>query len=144
MKTEFRSSPSLILGLVRYGQVESTIARVKAIQGKIDRLIVRAKKGTLAGRRQALAVIGDKKIANKLVDEIAPKFGGRSSGFTRIFKIGKRKGDGAMMAKIEFVESQEIVPVAVSPAQPTPTAERAKPKTKDQPAKKNPAGSQER
>lgn len=95
---------NLISGLVTHGQIRTTEAKAKAIKGLVDRLVGQAKKGPLGARRNLLAFFQDKKIVNKLVDQIAPKFGSRNSGFTRIIKLGQRLGDGAMMVRIEFVE----------------------------------------
>ncbi|MFZ5365664.1 MAG: 50S ribosomal protein L17 [Patescibacteria group bacterium] len=103
---------NLISSLVIHGQIRTTEARAKAIKGLVDRLISRSKQRTLQARRSVLAFLQDKNVVNKLVDEIAPKFGNRPSGFTRILRLGRRAGDQAMMVKMEFVESSELQPVA--------------------------------
>lgn len=98
---------SLISSLIIHGQIKTTEARAKAIKGLVDRLVSRSKQRTLQARRQVLAFLQNKKVVGKLVDEIAPKFSKRPSGFTRILRLGKRAGDQAMMVKMEFVEPLE-------------------------------------
>lgn len=99
---------SLISSLIKHGQIKTTEAKAKAIRGLIDKLVGRAKHGTLHARRLIAGFLQDKKVVNKLVDEIAPKFHSRPSGFTRIIRLGRRKGDQAMIVKMEFVEGEEI------------------------------------
>lgn len=97
---------SLIQALIIHEEIKTTEAKAKAIKRLIDKLITKAKKGTLHARRQILAFLPDKKAANKLVDEIGVRFKKRTSGFTRFIRLGKRRGDDAMMVKIEFVEKK--------------------------------------
>lgn len=113
-----QSLKNLLKGLVRDGWIQTTFARAKTVQREAEHLLTVAKKVTLASRRQVQASLGGKKLANKLVDQVATGFGQRQSGFTRIVKIGPRKGDGAMVAKIEFVEFiQAPMAPASKPAQ---------------------------
>jgi len=102
---------NLALPLIRYGHMETTLARAKATGRFMDRLVAQAKKGTLDSRRRVLAAVGNNNLANKLVDEIAINLNDRPSGFTRIIKLGRRKGDGAAKARIEFVKWQETTRV---------------------------------
>lgn len=106
---------NLISSLILHGQIKTTEARAKAIKGLIDKLISRSKQRTLQARRSVLAFLQNKSVVGKLVDEIAPRFGKRSSGFTRILRLGKRVGDKAMIVKMEFVESSESQPVTEPP-----------------------------
>jgi len=101
---------NLVRALVYYGRVETTQPRAKSMRGLVDRLVHHAQKKSLSSRRKIAAVLGDKKITNRLVDEIAPALGNRQSGFTRVLKIGRRRGDGAAMARIEFVQMVEVGP----------------------------------
>ena len=98
---------NLIQALIVHEEIEVTEAKAKAVKRLIDKLITKAKKGTLHTRRQILAFLPDKKAANKLVDEITPRFSKRISGFTRFIRLGKRRGDNAMMVKMELVETRK-------------------------------------
>lgn len=99
---------NLINALVEHQAIKTTEAKAKAIKGLVDKFVGRAKKNDLHSRRLVFAFLQNKKMVNKLFEEIAPKFRKRSSGFTRIIKLGRRKGDAAMMVKMEFVEGEEI------------------------------------
>lgn len=94
----------LIGDLLRHGQVETTPARVKKLRAIVDRLVVRAKRKDVVARRLAIKIIGDRKLAGKLIEEIAPRFQDRKSGFTRLLRLGKRRGDAAPRLKVEFIE----------------------------------------
>lgn len=102
---------SLISNLVKHGQLETTEPKAKAIKGLVDKSITQAKKGDIEARRRLLAFLREGEVVNKLMDEITPRFGSRSSGFTKTTKLGRRVGDGAMVVKMEFVEFSEA-PVA--------------------------------
>ena len=98
---------NLINALVVHGEIKTTEAKAKAIRGLIDKLITRGKKNTLQSRRLLAAFLQNKKAVNKIVDEIAPLFKNRPGGFTRIIRLGKRRGDDAMMARLELVVKPE-------------------------------------
>jgi len=95
---------SLLANLIFKGQIKTTEAKAKAIKPLIDKLMTKAKQGSLAYRRQVVAFLSDKKSANHLFDVIAPQVKKRTSGFTRVIRLGQRRGDNTMMAKIEFVD----------------------------------------
>lgn len=97
-----------INSLILRGAIKTTEARAKAVRGIVDRLVSSAKVGTVQARRQLMAFLGDKKAVGKLVDKLAPKFE-RVSGFTRVVRLGRRKGDRAWMARLEFVKMREMV-----------------------------------
>lgn len=101
---------NLINALIEHQEIETTEAKAKAIKGLVDKLVSRAKKKDLHSRRLVFSFLQNKKMVNKLFEEIAPRFRQRPSGFTRIIKLGRRKGDAAMIVKMEFVESGEIEP----------------------------------
>jgi len=101
---------NLTSSLILHGEIKTTEAKAKAIKRLVDKLVTRAKQQTLSARRLLTAFLQDKKVVSRLVDEIAPKFKERQSGFTRILRLGKREGDQAMMVKIEFVEGVEEKP----------------------------------
>ena len=95
---------SLIQALITHEQIKTTEVKAKAIKRLVDKLITKAKAGTLHSRRQIMAFLPNVKIANKLVDQIAPLFKERKGGYTRFIRLGKRRGDDAMMVKMEFME----------------------------------------
>lgn len=113
---------NLIVGLVTHNKLQTTEAKAKAIQGLIDKLVTRAKQGTLPARRLLAAFLHSKSAVNKLVDEIAPRLKNRTSGYTRITRLGNRSGDDAMMVKVEFVDmlaSTTLPPKPKKKAKPT-------------------------
>ena len=99
---------SMLRGLVTYllenGRLETTVYRAKEIRSLADKMITLGKKNTLASRRQALAFITKEEVVVKLFNEIAPSYADRNGGYTRVLKIGPRRGDGAEMAIIELVK----------------------------------------
>ena len=98
---------NLINSLVIHGKIKTTEAKAKAVRGLMDKLITKAKTGTLNSRRLIAAFLQNKKAVKKLVDELAPLFKKRPGGFTRIVRLGKRRGDDAMMVNLELVEKPE-------------------------------------
>ncbi|HMR21995.1 MAG TPA: 50S ribosomal protein L17 [Micropruina sp.] len=89
--------------LFEHGKITTTEAKAKRVQPLAERLIAKAKRGDLHNRRQVLATITDKGVVHVLFTEIAPKLADRDGGYTRITKIGPRKGDNAPMAVIEVI-----------------------------------------
>ena len=85
-------------------KVNTTEAKAKAVRPVAEKMITYAKRGDLAARREVLKDIPDRDIVHKLFAEIGPRFAEREGGYTRILKLGPRKGDGAPMALIELVE----------------------------------------
>ena len=94
----------LIQSLIIHEEIKTTEAKAKAIRRVVEKLVKKAKKGSLHVRRQILAFLPKKEAAHKLVDEIAPRFGKISGGFVRIMRLGKRRGDNATMVKMEFTK----------------------------------------
>lgn len=91
--------------LIKYGSIETTLPKAKELRPFVERLITKAKKGDLHNRRQIIADLQTKQSANKLVDEVAPKLKGRSSGHLKIERTRLRRGDNAQLARISFVDS---------------------------------------
>ena len=87
-----------------HGKITTTEAKAKRLRPLAERLITFAKRGDLAARRKVMTVIRDKSVVHELFTEIGPQYAGRLGGYTRITKIGPRKGDNAPMAVIELVE----------------------------------------
>lgn len=108
---------SLLNALIEKEELSTTQAKAKAIQGVFDKLVGKAKLGTVHVRRLLHAFLGDQKSVAKLVDEIAPRMDTRPSGFTRIVKLGLRRGDNAQLVKLSLVESKPVEPEVV-PAKP--------------------------
>ena len=98
---------AMLRGLVTYlfenGKVETTVTRAKEVRAMAEKMITIAKEGSLHSRRQVLAYVTKEDVVKKLFDEIAPKYADRNGGYTRIYKIGPRRGDAAEMAIIELV-----------------------------------------
>ena len=94
---------NLVTDLLREGRISTTDCRAKEARREAEKLITLAKRGDLHARRQALAYIYDESVVSKLFDEIAPKYADRNGGYTRIIKIGQRKGDGAMEVVLELI-----------------------------------------
>jgi large subunit ribosomal protein L17 len=90
--------------VLRYERVQTTEAKAKEIRSRVEQMITLAKQGDLAARRSVVAAFPNEPlVVNKLFDEIAPKYADRNSGFTRIVKIGLRRGDAAPIVQIELV-----------------------------------------
>lgn len=101
---------SLIKALIGVGKIETTKAKAKAIQGQVDKLVTMAKKNTLSSRRGISAYLAnDRKATDILVSQIAPVFKDRKGGYTRIILLGKRLGDAAEMARLEWVEYGQVI-----------------------------------
>jgi large subunit ribosomal protein L17 len=95
--------------LFQNGKITTTETKARRLRPLAERLISQAKKGDLASRRRVMAKISNKSVVHTLFTEIAPKFQKRNGGYTRITKIGPRKGDNAPMAVIEML-AEEISP----------------------------------
>ena len=89
--------------LFRHERITTTTARAKELRPYAERLITKAKRGDLHARRRAARRIADREVLGKLFDDIGPRYEGRPGGYTRILKLGNRKGDAADMALIELV-----------------------------------------
>ena len=92
-----------VTDLLRNGKMETTFFRAKEVQPVAEKMITLGKKGNLAAYRRAMGYITKEDVAKKLFDEIAPKYADRNGGYTRVTRIGARRGDAAEMAVIELV-----------------------------------------
>ena len=95
---------NLAQALFEHGRITTTETKAKRLRPYAERLVTFAKRGDLASRRRAMGIIPDKSVVHVLFTEIGPGFAEREGGYTRITKIGPRKGDNAPMAVIELVE----------------------------------------
>ena len=93
--------------LFEHERIRTTEAKAKALRPVAEHLITFAKRGDVHARRQVLKTVSDRDIVHKLFSEIGPRFAERNGGYTRILKLGQRKGDGAPMALIELVHEEE-------------------------------------
>lgn len=91
--------------LIAHGRVVTTETKAKKLRPYVEKLITKARKGGLHRRRQALSELGDKRLVHRLFGEVAPRTGDRPGGYTRILKLGPRRGDAAPMAIIELVDA---------------------------------------
>ena len=94
---------AMVTYLFENGKIETTFYRAKEVQPVAEKMVTLAKKNTLASYRKALSYITKEDVANKLFKEIAPKYADRNGGYTRVTRIGQRRGDAAEMAVIELV-----------------------------------------
>ncbi|GAC1477665.1 MAG: 50S ribosomal protein L17 [Gemmatimonadaceae bacterium] len=94
----------LASSLFEHGAIETTEAKAKELRPFVEKLITKAKSGTLHARRLAVRHIHKREIADRLFQEIGPRFATRAGGYTRILKTRHRKGDGAELARIELIE----------------------------------------
>ncbi len=115
---------NLATQLFEHGRITTTESRARALRPHAEKLITKAKKGDLHNRREVLKTIRDKSVVHTLFTEIAPTFAERPGGYTRITKIGPRKGDNAPMAVIELVTEayQPSAPKAKKKAAPAAAA----------------------
>jgi len=123
---------NLATALFEHGRITTTEAKAKRLRPLAERLITFAKRGDLAARRRVLTVVRDKGVVHVLFTEIGPRYENRHGGYTRIVKVGPRKGDNAPMAIIELVEplQEQVV------AEATGATKRA---AKEKAAKEKPA-----
>ena len=95
---------AMVTYLLENGKIETTVTRAKEVRSMAEKMITTAKTNDLHSRRQVLAYVTKEDVVKKLFDEIAPKYADRNGGYTRIIKIGPRRGDAAEMAIISLVD----------------------------------------
>jgi large subunit ribosomal protein L17 len=96
---------NLATALFEHGHITTTLAKAKRLRPVAERLVTKAKRGDLHSRRQVMTIVRDKTVVHGLFTEIGPRYINRPGGYTRIVKLGPRKGDNAPMALIELVEA---------------------------------------
>lgn len=120
---------NLLSGLFTHGRIKTTVTKAKELRRWADKMVTCAKVGDLHNRRKAISTIRDIDAVRILFDEVAPRFGNRNGGYTRIVRIGSRQGDGAELCFIELVEELVEAPKAkaapAAPAEEAPAAEEA-------------------
>ncbi len=100
---------NMAMSLVEHRMIKTTDAKAKVLRPIVDRLIVTAKKGTLASKRQVAETIHVPEIFKKFYAEVVPQFADRQSGFTKIMKLGVRRGDGALVSVVELMTAKPVV-----------------------------------
>ncbi|AZM48151.1 50S ribosomal protein L17 [Streptomyces sp. WAC 06738] len=108
---------NLATALFEHGRITTTEAKARRLRPYAERLVTKAKKGDLHNRRQVMQLISDKSVVHTLFTEIGPRYDNRPGGYTRITKIGNRRGDNAKMAVIELVEALTVQQEAVGEAE---------------------------
>lgn len=98
----------MVTFLLEKGRIETTLTRAKEVSALTDRMITLGKQNTLASRRQAIAFLKKEDVVYKLFTFVAPLYEERNGGYTRVLKIGPRRGDGAEMAIIELVDAESL------------------------------------
>ena len=94
---------AMVTFLLENGKIETTVTRAKEVRSEAEKMITLGKKGDLHSKRQVFAYVTKEAVSKKLFDEIAPNYKERNGGYTRIIKVGPRRGDAAEMAVIELV-----------------------------------------
>jgi large subunit ribosomal protein L17 len=108
---------NLATALLEHGRITTTEAKAKRLRPYVEKLITFGKRGDLHARRQVLKVVRDKSVVHELFETIGPRYENRPGGYTRILKVGNRKGDNAPMAIIELVEALTVAQQAVGEAE---------------------------
>jgi large subunit ribosomal protein L17 len=130
---------NLATALFEHGKITTTEARARRLRPYAERLITFAKRGDLHARRQVLSVVTDKSVVHNLFADIGPSFASRDGGYTRITKVGPRKGDNAALAVIELVREEPEAKQtrrrrSRRPAAAAPSARRGRAATQEAPA----------
>ena len=98
----------MVTFLLEKGQIETTVTRAKEVSALTDKMITLGKTNTLANKRRALAFLKKEGVVKKLFDEISPAYSEVNGGYTRVLKVGPRRGDGAEMAIVSLTKAKEI------------------------------------
>lgn len=98
---------NLVTSLILYEKIKTTEPKAKEVKSIIDRIITIGKKGDLVARRQLLQYVFDANAARKVLEELAPRFTNRQGGYTKLYRLSPRVGDGAPMAILEFIPTEK-------------------------------------
>lgn len=118
---------NMVTSLLAHEHVNTTNAKGKELKRQAEHMITFAKRGDLHSRRQVLRHIADKTVVGKLFDELGPRYSERQGGYTRLVKIGQRRGDGAEMCIVELVDRPGAEAPPVATAEPDTTATETTP-----------------
>jgi large subunit ribosomal protein L17 len=130
---------NLVTELLEHEVVRTTDAKAKELRRWGDRMITLGKQGTLHARRRAASLIRRQSVVKKLFDEIAPRFDGRSGGYTRVVKLGHRHGDAAPLSLVELVERAGEKSEKAAPKKPQRRRDQKKSKPPAEPRRKRAA-----
>jgi len=130
---------NLVTELLEHEVVRTTDAKAKELRRWGDRMITLGKQGTLHARRRAASLIRRQSVVKKLFDEIAPRFDGRSGGYTRVVKLGHRHGDAAPLSLVELVERAGEKAEKAAPKKPQRRRDQKKSKPPAEPRRKRAA-----
>lgn len=100
---------NLATSLVLYETIDTTMAKAKDVKSYLEKVIARNKDASLQSRRQAISALFDKNASKKIIEELAPRYENRSSGFIRSYKLKNRLGDNALMMRLELVDKKVFV-----------------------------------
>jgi large subunit ribosomal protein L17 len=117
---------NLVLSLIRHGRIRTTDAKAKELRRYADRMVTLGKRGDLSARRRAFRFTQSRDAVKKLFDEIAPRFKERAGGYTRVVKLGIRRGDAAPLSVVEFTGTSEEA-AGKKPRKKKPVAARKQP-----------------
>lgn len=121
----------LVTSLITSGEIQTTETKAKVIKGLVDKIIHRAQEGSVNTRRVLARFFGRRDVVNELVDKVAPSMKDRSSGFTRIVRLGKRRGDNTMLVKMQLVNNEETKAEAAKEVTKVEAKPAAKPEKKE-------------
>ena len=120
-KAMFRN---MVTSLFKHERIQTTEVKAKALRSWVDHLVTLAKRGDLHARRQALSIVREKNVVHKLFEDAPKRFGSISGGYTRIVKLGLRKGDAAPMSLLELVTAEDAGPSKAKKKKPAKAKER--------------------
>ena len=115
---------NMLTALIEHEEIQTTDTRCKILKRDFDRLVTLGKKGTVHARRLAATKLFGRDAVQKLFDELAPRYDGRAGGYSRIYKLGPRRGDGAPVSLIRLIPDDEAIPQRTRKA-PAPEADAA-------------------
>jgi len=114
---------NMVISLLKHGRIVTTVPRAKEVRCMADKMVTLAKRSSLYARRQVFSAIRDRKVVSRLFDELRQEFADRNGGYTRIVRIGPRRGDAAMMSILELVTDSLDKPKPQRKPQKTASAE---------------------
>ena len=134
---------NMVTSLLRHGRIVTTVPRAKEVRRVADKMVTLAKRSSLHARRQAFSVIRDRKVVSKLFDKWGQEFADRNGGYTRIVRIGPRRGDAAMMSIVELVTDSLEKPKPQRKPQKLVSTESVIPQAAPEPSMDKPEGMKE-